>query len=351
MIKNVQSINGTWHIALYNYENSFCHHIATLQRLHSSPTLNRLLRNTTLPDDDYIRMIIEPVRIYASYVGSIGGGASLGISGGDNSLLSSPTEEMIYNQMKDYYTTFVNDYVSSVGRNGYSPMYVLIYLFVPVVWTLFPDDFEAIISELHIDKINFLNVEATVKDIITGPSAFLQERFVEHQYELYTKMIEVLPTEFHPKHFVSTVMEVFPNREHKGGHAITLLRGMDENFYVIDDQNSISKLEDYYMLRESRLYSITLRDIDEITVANINAILHAKCAISDDQAIGKRVSRYELNFEHKFVTAPEASVMKVNDRYWIGMIVGLLIGVVVGLIVSLIVSSMFVKHDDSQTST
>lgn len=303
MIKNVRSINNTLHIALFNYENSFCHHIAVLQRLHSSPTLNNLLNKyeniNDISKDQYIIDIIYPVHLYAKYKG-------------DN----DDEELQLYTNMKQYYSYFVQKYVSSVGMNGYLPLNVLVYIFMPVIYNIFPNDFQTIISELHMDKIDFNTIEYVVKDIIINESnAFFKNEFTQKQYDLYNVMIKELPNKFVKKQFVSAVLEVYPNKDKTGGHAITLIKSIDNSFYIIDDQNSISKLEDYYTLRKSRLYYISVRDIDEITIANINAILHANCTLSDECAFSKRVSRYELNFEHNFITVGESDLLKKEFKY------------------------------------
>ena len=302
MIKNVRSINNTLHIALFNYENSFCHHIAVLQRLHSSPTLNKLLNKYEnihdISNDSYIIDMIYPVHLYAKYKGN------------------DDEELQLYTNMKKYYSYFVQKYVSSVGMNGYLPLNVLVYIFMPVIYNIFPNDFQTIISELHMDKIDFNTIEYVVKDIILNESnAFFKNEFTQKQYDLYKVMIKELPNKFIKKQFVSAVLEVFPNKDKTGGHAITLIKSIDNSFYIIDDQNSISKLEDYYTLRKSRLYSISVRDIDEITIANINAILHANCTLSDECAFSKRVSRYELNFEHNFITVGESDLLKKEFKY------------------------------------
>lgn len=330
MIKHVRSINNTLHIALFNYDNSFCHHIAVMQRLHSSPTLNHLCQTLHDVDDEYVRDLIKPVQIYSTYTGEDG------------------QDLAIYTALKEYYTYFVNKYVSSVGMYGYIPMNVLVYIMLPVIYDLFPSDFETIISELHMDKIDFNNIDYVIKDIIFSSNAFLRTKYQQKQYQLYSAMIEKIPDHIEKQHFVSAIFEVYPNKNKTGGHAITLLKGIDEQYYIIDDQNAISKLEDYYSLRESRLYAISVKDIDEVTIANINAILHAKCIISPECAFSKRVSRYELNFEEKFSNVNEASLLThSNDNNELNMLLLFISGVIVGVIVGIVVA-MIVKHMNSE---
>ena len=152
------------------------------------------------------------------------------------------------------------------------------------------------------------------------------------------------------------MLEVYPNKDKTGGHAITLIKGnsnIDDNidFYIIDDQNSISKLSDYYNNRKERLYEISIRDVDEITIANVNAIFHAKCDIDPSCKFSKRVSRFVLNFEHNFLKVeddmlkPELKTensmnetiqVKYKDKketILLMFLFGLVVGIIVGILV------------------
>lgn len=293
MIKYVKTINSTYHIALYNHENSFCHHIAVVQCLHASETLNTLLRKMNLNTlDEYIVDVLKPLYVYSLYE-------------------PNKNELETYSSIKEYYEYYVEKYVSENGKHGYEPLKVLVYLFLPVIYNVFKNDFVQIISELHIDKISFNNIDYVIEDnILNEQNAFLKSPYKEQCYELYKTFINNVPTKYNKKHFVASVLEVYPNKDNTGGHAITLLKGFDKNFYIIDDQNAIMKMEEYYKQRKERIYRISVRNIDEITIANLNAILHARCEIADECSFSKRVTRYELNFEHNFLTVNENDILK-----------------------------------------
>ena len=358
MISSVRSINDTKHIALYNYDNSFCFHISDLQRLHCSPTLNKSLSQLKLNENvinksDITEILLLPLKIYSE--------------------LDDSNELMIYSRIKDYFNWFVPNFVSPSARHGYDPTRLMIYFLLPVVYKYFPDKFKTIIEEIHVDKINFNNIDYVAEDVILkDENTFIQaENDRKKMVELYKNMIENLPPKYERKSFVASVLEVYPNKDRTGGHAITLIKGISDldmkrgidkvDFYIIDDQNSISKLYDYYNNRKERLYEISIRDVDEITMVNVNAIFHAKCDIDPSCKFSKRVSRFVLNFEQNFLSVVEnvlkpelenVNKMRSDDEYknsntsslmnnncFVMFILGLIIGLIIGLIVHSIKSN------------
>lgn len=310
----VRSNNDTYHIPLHNHNNKFCHHIAVIQRIHTSQTLNRLLRNlvdnhaegTIFPDirsicdSKLVNDTVLPLLIYALY----------------DKIIDEKQHNIVdvnialYDKFKVYYEKFVDEYVSEKGRDGYFSRYDLYFLFMPCIYELFPDDFVGILCELHCDLFNFNREESTVNDIIKGQEGFLKEEYVEEMYDLYMNMVRNLPEKIHKRDFCSAVLEVHPNSGVYGAHAIVMILGKDGTFYIIDDSNSIFTLEGYYSDRQEKVYSISIRDIDSNTIAKINAILHAKCEMMEDVRFSERMSRYELNFDHKFENVDEQKILK-----------------------------------------
>ena len=306
MIKYITSVNGTHHIGLYNYRNAYCHYIAVLQRLHSSPNLNEQLlkfQNTdditakiSLTDDQkkLISTIMYPVHLYATFDPSKSNGLS------------------IYESIKQYFESYENDYIIDRAKHGYIPQYVMCFIFLPVICKIFPDKFELILRQLNMDVIDFINGEAAADDVILGSQCFFKNA-TDRQFmrELYKDMLDNhLPQEIIRDQFCATVLDVFPNRNDTGGHAVALIKCDRNKYVIIDDQNRISPMEDYYRERKSRIYRISVRDIDEKTVANINAILHAECDIEPANGYDKRISRYELNFDHKFKVVNETLMLR-----------------------------------------
>jgi hypothetical protein len=247
--------------------------------------------------------------------------------------------------MKTYFDKFVPGFVKPSARNGYYPQQLLVNYFLPCIWK-FVNSFENksidkesgrgnnsnniffhnILSELHVDSINLKQVEYVIADEITGESSYLDDiNYRNIVYSLYQGMLKDIREEYSVQPFVAAVLEVFPNKDKTGGHAITLLKCKCEDlppnvsckcpggipccpddsecYYIIDDQNSISTLSDYYTRRSARLFEIVIRDIDPVNIANINRILRAKC--NSDTSFSNRVTRYVLNFEHKFLSGAD----------------------------------------------
>lgn len=379
MISSVRSVNDTKHIALHNYDNSFCYHISNLQRLHCSPTLNRLCRSEEVmkkmgSDDEVMKrgdireVLMLPIKIYAE----LGDYGDMDEGGG------TAHDGVIYSRIKEYFNKFVPNFVAPAGRHGYDPTILLIYFLLPVIYSYFPERFKDVIEEIHVDKINFNNIDYVCESVIMeDKSSFVQS--VEDRktiLSLYKTMIENLPKKYNRHSFVASVIEVFPNKDRTGGHAITLIKGWsttngdirngEAELFIIDDQNSISKLADYYNSRKERLYEMTIRDVDEITIANVNAIFHAKCDIDPSCKFSKRVSRFVLNFEHNFLTVkdemlkPELrngnsmEVEVVEMKKWSGkvlFIVGLVVGLFIGILISIIAKSILTQNISTNLNT
>ena len=119
--------------------------------------------------------------------------------------------------------------------------------------------------------------------------------------------------------FVSATLEVFPNKDHTGGHAITLIYGNSNiepntnTYYIIDDQRTISKFSDYYRDRNERIYEIAIRNINDAIAAELNKILHEESGISPNCKFSARITQYILNFEHNFLT-PTDDILKQELR-------------------------------------
>lgn len=363
MISSLISVNNTKHIALFNYDNSMCYHISVLQRLHSSPTLNELcfrlsINEQTIDKNNILEVLMLPVKIYSE--------------------INDSNDLVIYTRIKEYFQWFVPNYVSIVGRHGYAPNNLFIYFILPVIYHYFPNEFKTIIEELHVSKINFNNIDYVCDDVILNDeNTFLENtEYRNIILNCYKQMISNLPNKIDRHNFVSAILEIFPNKDRTGGHAVTLILGRTnleienfsnnfDDFYVIDDQNTISKLSDYYNLRKEKLYEISIRDIDEITIANINAVLHAKCNIDPSCKFSKRVTRFVLNFEHNFLSTTEdllkselnfidvkrkGTLENTSDNNLFKLLFMFICGLVVGIIIGLI-SNRYIWNKNTQNNT
>lgn len=229
-------------------------------------------------------------------------------------------DNQIYESLRTYFPDFERDFIFERARNGYFPQYIMTTVFLPIIHALYKNSFELILRELTMDVIDFINIESSVDSIImSDDQCYFHQKYRETQRKLYYDMMNNgMPKQIDRNAFCSAVLEVFPNKECTGGHAITLIKCKNDTYYIIDDQNMIDTLDNYFRLRKSRMHHISVRDIDEATIANINAFLHAKCkidpecGISTDCGFSKRVTRYELNFDHNFMNFDEVQLLKDN---------------------------------------
>ena len=323
-IEYIRTANNTYHVSVYNYENKFCYWVSILQRLHTSTTLNNLVINDSSIDDNNENinsLLMLPVKIYASM--SIMSTTTNDetndelITGGIN----AENILKVYTQLKNYFNNFIPKYVHQNAQNGYIPHFLLIYFYCPIIHKLYPQDFVKIINEIHINKNDF-DVSPTVAvDIITTANPFIINKFHQQAVNQYQEMMKTMTNikSISLVPFVSATLEVFPNKDHTGGHAITLIYGnsnLEPNintYYIIDDQRTIAKFADYYRDRNERIYEISIRNINDAIAAELNKILHEESGISPNCKFSARITQYVINFEHNFLT-PTDDILKHELR-------------------------------------
>jgi hypothetical protein len=126
-------------------------------------------------------------------------------------------------------------------------------------------------------------------------------------------MLSIIPDQYTPKPFVSAVLEISPSKDFTGCHAITLLKNIDGKYTIIDDQNAILSLQDYYESKKERLYEITIRDIDELTAIELNNYLHGTCNIDATTGLARRMTRFTINFDDNFLKVDQFMYKTMGD--------------------------------------
>ena len=228
----------------------------------------------------------------------------------------------IYSQFDSFFNDFVPNYVHPIARNGYVPHFLLIYCYCPLLYHKYPNDIMKIIDEIHIDRTEFDVSPSVAEDIITRKNPFIadtefQKSLVGWYLEFVDKLKDIQSLPLNP--FCSATLEVFPNKDHTGGHAITLLYGTSNlkpdkpGFFIIDDHNTISKFHDYYNKHNERLYEISIRDVDDTMITLLNKCLHDKCSIDKHCKFSSRVTRYVLCLEQNFLI-PDDEILKPELR-------------------------------------
>lgn len=283
MYKHIESSKHTYHFGLFNRRNVYCHMSAVIQRLHSSPTLtNKLVmkykRIEDLPKEEPTYSMIKPVYAYATYDPKLN------------------NESQVYSIVRDSYEHIDNHIADKNGRNGYVPNHLMVAAFLPLIYSLFPDDFQLILQELNMNIIDFTNNIVEAKSLILDDNyCFFKQEYRQKVYELYEKMYSSFPSELKSSDFCCAVCEVFPNKELTGGHAVTLIKSSTGEYFIIDDQSRINLLGDYISQHKGHIYEISIKDIDGTSIANVNSIIRATCTDDPTGTFNARVTRYVLH--------------------------------------------------------
>ena len=339
--------NNTPYIGLYNNQNVFCHYVSMLQRLHSSPKLNSLLNNPDLHNmiasrvsqlnltnidkqtiTQFIRDTVEPIREYASLCFN----NSLKRCSTAQALVKLPEsterldtlpESIVHENLKHMLEQYYSQYVSDAGHKGYFNDYNLVYLVIPIIYILFPNQFKNIVCEIGTRSVNYNTLISTVATMLTSDeSAFYKHPYCDIEVALYQHMMNNNPwlkspeldIQFQP--FIATTIGVSCSKEDLGGHSIAIVKGKDGKFYIFDDDNSFNTIEEYYDARMHNIYELSLKDIDLKNIIIINGLLGGSLTydgedglvlndVTDDKPNGApegfaaRASRWVLRFGYK----------------------------------------------------
>ena len=230
---------------IYNYFNSFCYYISTIQRLKSSPTLCKRLEK----DVDKLTPLDKNVLW----------------------LLINYDKVEIEKEQQEF-TNIIRYKLSNEMKYGNCPYKLLTQLFAPIIFRFFRDDFEKILNELNLHHKQF-------KNVVSG------EDFVFTTNDNYNKRIhkdycEMLNTPFNVElsRFKVGVMCIFftdvyarhknnkyePSRS--SGHAVTIALSTDDKFYVLDDSHMLVLFDTYLEFILDTVYEIELKDINDESI-------------------------------------------------------------------------------------
>ena len=305
-IEYVKSCSGTFHIPLFNHDNKFCYWISVIQRLHSSPTLNDCVidyfSSNHENNREIFKILLEPIYIYAKF---------------DRTNMTSQDIVKTYKDMNDYMNEYIDErnIIHHCAKNGYLPHYVLCYHYCPIIYELFRDKFEKILNEIHIDRTNFETSDDVVLATITDIQPFLQNKddslYIASLYSEMTKYIAKNIKEIKLMPFTTATVELTPNKDSVGCHAITLIYGSSninpnkDDYFIVDDNRTITPFAEYYKNRKEKIYELALRDINDVISSNLNDLLHNEADISTSVKLSSRITRYVLNFEQNFLSSTD----------------------------------------------
>lgn len=141
----VKDANGILYCNLFNYNNSVCPLIATIQKLHSSKTLNFLLGYTDVPYND----LLYPLKVYMK--------------------LDEYNCVKIYNEIRDWFTYAYDKLFCDPAKIGeYDIDDLLRHYYLPIIYKLCVIhliDFKKIINELNVKLIMYCNMTEDPKNL------------------------------------------------------------------------------------------------------------------------------------------------------------------------------------------
>lgn len=282
----IQDKNGTIYMGIHNFYNCFCYFISAIQRLHSSASLRDELKKDLfskerLSDSIETHKISEQImsiirnynKIYDIFENkpiSPGVQQLQAITGGDKEIHDKISQ--IYNSMFEY-KNVIDELFHENLKHGGDPQGILLYLFFPIIFH-YTDEytFLNILKELNFSTIHFSNtnydqnVFQVIKDGRENYNKKLQEWYGD-----ILKYIEKNKNEFNEEMFdnqfcVTTLCIYFASvykRDYSSnaGHAVTLVYGNDNEFYIIDDHKNIKQMDEYLKLKYSNIYELEFKDL------------------------------------------------------------------------------------------
>lgn len=261
----VKDRNGTIYIGIQNFYNSFCYYISTVQRLHSSITLNNLLLKPCEDVPKYALKIIEILKVYAK--------------------ITEENIEQIYKEMNNFQNV-IEKILHQKMKNGGNPDEVLKCLFLPIIFTMYPRDFCNILNEIRYNPIHISKSKLMIdsKFELTNDEKF--NNWLKNSYDKMESSLKDFVIKNY--NFNITTMSIMIRDENgnineHGGHAVNLVRGYD-GIYIIDDNVNIRDINNYIQNVRNSIKQIELTDIDDETIN----ILKNSCSGFD---VNKRIYR------------------------------------------------------------
>ena len=244
MRSTISDINGTLYCNLYNYENTFCWFLSVLHKLHSSRTLNEILKNSDVDNE-----LLKPLKMYSN--------------------LTRDNYIKVYDDIK-YWFEYAYQYVfNESSRRGHDSVIGLYYLYLPLIHHYYRDRFQDIINELNIEYIN--SVESTIH------SAIYDRPIVNNPDTIYEYYKEMVNDDSYcckvSSPFCCGILTISPNKDNKNLHAICLIKTVDK-YVVLDDQNAQKDICQYIKEHSpNHLYSIVIKDISDKDAQELNQYL------------------------------------------------------------------------------
>ena len=280
------------YIGIKNFYNSFCYYITAIQRLHSSKTLKNNLEimfkikkndNSIITDEIETSKKIFSILITYDKI--------------NKSNFKEITEEII-----KYKDEVILPMFNESMKKGGDPQLILSRLFLPIIFHYTTQEiFIDILKELNFSKVHF-------SDTLYRNNEFniLTDEYSRYNSTLkkwYDTMLNYLnddENKFTEQSFISSFKvstlclffaDVYKrdNAAEFAGHAVTIVLGNDNIFYVIDDDVNILPFIEYITLKRSSIHEMEIKDLTESAIDELKKIDFIK--------INQRYYRTTIEFE------------------------------------------------------
>lgn len=282
----IQDKNGTIYMGIHNFYNCFCYFISAVQRLHSSASLRDELKKDLfskerLSDSIETHKISEQImsivrdynkihEIFEDKPISPGIQQLKALTGGDKEIHDKISQ--IYNSMFKY-KNVIDELFHENLKHGGDPQGILLYLFFPIIFH-YTDEytFLNVLKELNFSTIHFgntiydSNVFQVIKDGRENYNKKLQEWYSDILKYIDNNKNELNEEMFDNQFCITTLCIYFASvykRDYSSnaGHAVTLVYGSDNEFYIIDDHKNIKQMDEYIKLKYSNIYELEFKDL------------------------------------------------------------------------------------------
>ena len=252
--------NGILYIGLHNKQNSICYYLTMVQRLHSSKTLSKLIKDLDVGED-------HPLKVVKLYDG-----------------INQNNKELVFSSIRSNLDNMFDRVFHPDMLKGGDPYVVLKLIFIPaLIEKLGIENTKTVLSEMNVEPLNLGGKidDGFISDDMRGAINVFRDPVTNDKYKkLYSDNVNQLInyTPYTSAPFSICNMNLFFNDEEgnpsqNGGHAVALIKDDVNDFYVIDDSVNIRKVENYIGSKPNRFYLIEFKDINDENVRLLKPLL------------------------------------------------------------------------------
>lgn len=292
----VLSENDILFIPLENINSSICYFISAIQRLHSSKTLNGIIKNCDL------KHLIKNENVASDVEATLNSLKHYANINDDN------IDKIFDSITKDHKILFESVFNQHM-LNGGDTYKVLIWLLFPLLYIEFGIGIvKRIIDETNFDTNRFsgINSHDGIISIIEqsfdrlepyyrrdNTNKFLREANKCFVSELNDYVSNINQRERKNKFVVGNMSLFFNNEEgepsQNPGHAVVVIKSKDGKYVVIDDAVNVREISNYVQQCGKRINKLEFKDIDDEDIIEIKKLLEP-CSV--DARIYRTIIRF-----------------------------------------------------------